>query len=93
MGLVVPVVATPPTDQPDASAGEGPQGEAGGTTKALDAAAEQLTGLRRALTIQDDDPVWVGAAKILGMIVVAVLLLGLSPLIILGLVVGLAAAA
>ena len=86
-------MATPPNDQSDASGEEGPEGEASGTAKALDAAAAQLTGVRRALTIQDDDSVWVGAVKIVGMIVVAVLLLGLSPLIILGLVVGLAAAA
>lgn len=68
-------------------------GEADGTTKVLDTAAERLTGIRRALTIQEGDSALVGAVKIVGMIVVAVLLLALSPLIILGLVVGLAAAA
>ena len=86
----------PPTH--DARPGEEPEaapggGEAEGTSKVLDTAAEQLTGLRRALTIQEGDSAVLGAVKILGMIVVAVLLLALSPLIILGLVVGLAAAA
>lgn len=96
---VVPSMATTPQDDgsrpvPTETEGEATDGtEAGGTTQALDAAAEQLSGLRRALTIQEGDSALVGAAKILGMIVVAALLLALSPLIILGLVVGLAAAA
>ena len=58
----------------------------------IDQAAEKLTGLQRALTIQEDDPFWVGGLKILGMILTGALLLALSPLIILGLAVGLAAA-
>lgn len=70
-------------------------GDAGEPTapSTLDAAAERLTGLQRALTIQDGDSFAMGAVKILGMIATAILLLALSPLILLGLAVGLAAAA
>ena len=59
---------------------------------ALDRAAEQLSGIRRALEIQPDDPWYVGFAKIAGMAVVAILLLALSPLIALGLVTAFAVA-
>ena len=58
----------------------------------LDRAAEQLSGIRRVLEIQPDDPWYVGFAKIAGMAVVAVLLLALSPLIALGLVTAFAVA-
>lgn len=83
-------MAPPHDDERAAPGAEDTPAEGQGT---LDAAAARVDGLRRALTIQEDDSPLVGALKILGMIVTAVLLLALSPLILLGLVVGLAAAA
>ena len=59
----------------------------------MDQASAQFSGLQRALTINEGDPVHVGAIKILGMILAGALVLGLSPLIILGLIAGFAAAA
>lgn len=65
----------------------------GGSNAVLDRAAEQFTSVRRSLTVHEDDPWYVGGAKIFGMILLGALLLGLSPLIILGLIAGFAAAA
>lgn len=59
----------------------------------LDQATARLSGLQAALAIQPEDPWYVGGAKILGMIVVGALLVALSPLIVLGLIAGFAAAA
>ena len=84
---------TTPEQARDQEANIPPAEEKSGTVKALDATADKVRGVRRALTINEDDPFHVGALKILGMVLVAILLLGLSPLIILGLMAGFAAAA
>jgi len=55
--------------------------------------AAQISKVRQYLTVQEEDSLFVGGLKMLGMAIVAILLLAISPLILLGLVVGLAAAA
>ena len=53
----------------------------------------QISKVRQYLTIQENDSLLVGGLKMLGMGVLAIFLLAISPLILLGLIVGLAAAA
>lgn len=60
---------------------------------ALERAAGRVTGLRRALQVQPDDPRHVAAAKIAAVAGLAILLLVVSPLILFGLFTGLAVAA
>ena len=60
---------------------------------AVERAAEKVTGLRRALPVQPDDPRHVAIGKIAAVALIAILLLVISPLIIFGLVTGLAVAA
>lgn len=60
---------------------------------AVERAASKVTGLRRALQVQPEDPRHVAFAKIAAMGALAILLLVISPLIIFGLVTGLAVAA
>ncbi len=79
---------TPREGAADAS----PADDASGTAVVLDQAAAKLSWLQRSLAIQDHDPWYVGGAKIIAMIITGLLLVALSPLIILGLIVGLAAA-
>ena len=86
-----PPEPTPPAGSADPSPDAPAQPAA--THAVLERTSEQMGRLRDALTLRRDDPFYVGALKIAGMIVSAVLLLALSPLIILGLAVGLAAAA
>ena len=60
---------------------------------AVERAGEKVKGLRRALQVQPDDPKHVAAAKIAAVAGLAILLLVISPLIIFGLITGLAVAA
>ncbi|MFK8056179.1 MAG: hypothetical protein AB8F78_08695 [Saprospiraceae bacterium] len=53
----------------------------------------QISKVRQYLTVQEEDSLLVGGLKMLGMAAVAIFLLAISPLILLGLIVGLAAAA
>ena len=59
----------------------------------LERAANKVTGLRRALQVQPDDPKHVAAAKVAAVAGLAILLLVVSPLILFGLFTGLAVAA
>ena len=81
-----------PTDKRSGEAAATAEGD-DGRPAVVAKAADALGGLQAALALQPDDPWYVGGAKILGMILAGALVLGLSPLIILGLIAGLAAAA
>ncbi len=70
-----------------------PSSSADGGVPVIDQAAERVSALRRALEIQPDDSKLVGFAKILGIGLLAIVLLALSPLILVGLFIGLLAAA
>ena len=84
---------TPPestrVNEPRADPGAGPAAD----PSALERAAGKVTGLRRALQVQPDDPKHVAAAKIAAVAGLAILLLVVSPLILFGLFTGLAVAA
>ena len=67
--------------------------DANADPSAVERAAEKVTGLRRALQVQPDDPRHVAFGKIAAVALIAILLLVVSPLIIFGLFTGLTFAA
>ena len=76
----------------DAAAGKADEASSGATAT-LDRAAGGISGLKRSLTVQPEDSTLVGAAKITGAALIILLIFVISPLIIFGLVTGLAVAA
>lgn len=62
------------------------------TDKMMDKASDSLNWWNRTVTINEDDSIWVGAIKIIIRIIGILLLIAISPLVILGLIVGMTAA-
>ena len=62
------------------------------TDKMMNKAADTFNWWNRISKINNDDPIWIGAIKILIRIIGILILLAISPFVILGLIVGMTAA-